>query len=66
MTIIDPLDLLDFDSLLSDEERQIRETVGRFVTEHVRPNVANWFEAGAFPRELAPELGKLGVLGLYL
>ena len=66
MTIIDPLDLLDFDSLLSDEERQIRETVGRFVTEHVRPNIADWFEAGTFPRELAPELGKLGVLGMHL
>ncbi|GAA4972390.1 acyl-CoA dehydrogenase family protein [Actinoplanes utahensis] len=66
MTLIDPLDLLDFDSLLSDEERQIRETVGRFVAEHVRPHVADWFEAGTFPRELAPELGKLGVLGMHL
>ncbi|MFC6563916.1 acyl-CoA dehydrogenase family protein [Actinoplanes utahensis] len=63
---MDPLDLLDFDSLLSDEERQIRETVGRFVAEHVRPHVADWFEAGTFPRELAPELGKLGVLGMHL
>jgi glutaryl-CoA dehydrogenase len=66
MTITDPLDLLDFDSLLSDEERQIRETVARFVSEHVRPHVADWFEAGTFPRELAPELGKLGVLGMHL
>jgi glutaryl-CoA dehydrogenase len=66
MTITDPLDLLDFDSLLSDEERQIRETVARFVSEHVRPHLADWFEAGTFPRELAPELGKLGVLGMHL
>ncbi|GIE26977.1 glutaryl-CoA dehydrogenase [Actinoplanes italicus] len=66
MTITDPLDLLDFDSLLSDEERQIRETVARFVTEHVRPHLADWFEAGTFPRELAPELGRLGVLGMHL
>jgi glutaryl-CoA dehydrogenase len=66
MTITDPLDLLDIDSLLSDEERQIRETVARFVTEHVRPHVADWFEAGTFPRELAPELGRLGVLGMHL
>jgi glutaryl-CoA dehydrogenase len=66
MTITDPLDLLDIDSLLSDEERQIRETVARFVTEHVRPYVADWFEEGTFPRELAPELGKLGVLGMHL
>jgi glutaryl-CoA dehydrogenase len=66
MTITDPLDLLAFDSLLSDEERQIRETVARFVSEHVRPHLADWFEAGTFPRELAPELGKLGVLGMHL
>ncbi|MEU8661833.1 acyl-CoA dehydrogenase family protein [Actinoplanes philippinensis] len=66
MTLTDPLDLLDFDSLLSDEERQIRETVARFVAEHVRPHVADWFEEGTFPRELAPELGKLGVLGMHL
>ena len=39
--LTDPLDLLDFDGLLSDEERQIRATVARFVTEHVRPFVAD-------------------------
>ncbi|SDT78473.1 acyl-CoA dehydrogenase family protein [Actinoplanes derwentensis] len=66
MALTDPLELLDFDGLLSDEERQIRETVARFVTEHVRPYVADWFEDGTFPRELAPELGKLGVLGMHL
>ncbi|GAA1604708.1 acyl-CoA dehydrogenase family protein [Actinoplanes couchii] len=66
MALTDPLDLLDFDGLLSDEERQIRETVARFVTEHVRPHVADWFEEGTFPRELAPELGRLGVLGMHL
>ncbi|MEV4423573.1 acyl-CoA dehydrogenase family protein [Patulibacter sp. NPDC049589] len=66
MTGTDPLDLLDIDGLLSDEERQIQETVGRFVADRVRPFVAEWFEAGTFPRELAPELGKLGVLGMHL
>ncbi|MEV6298993.1 acyl-CoA dehydrogenase family protein [Actinoplanes sp. NPDC051861] len=62
----DPLDLLNIDGLLSDEERQIQETVGRFVADRVRPYVAEWFEAGTFPRELAPELGRLGVLGMHL
>ncbi|WP_430783616.1 acyl-CoA dehydrogenase family protein [Actinoplanes sp. G11-F43] len=66
MTLTDPLDLLDFDSLLSEEERQIRATVARFVTDHVRPHVADWFEEGTFPREIAPELGRLGVLGMHL
>jgi glutaryl-CoA dehydrogenase len=62
----DQLDLLDVAGLLSDEEQQIQETVARFVADHVRPNIAAWFEAGTFPRELAPELGKLGLLGMHL
>jgi glutaryl-CoA dehydrogenase len=62
----DQLDLLDIAGLLSDEERQIQETVARFVADHIRPNIAAWFEAGTFPRELAPELGKLGLLGMHL
>ncbi|KUL21843.1 acyl-CoA dehydrogenase family protein [Actinoplanes awajinensis] len=66
MTMTDPLELLDIAGLLSDEERQIQETVARFVADRVRPYVAEWFEEGTFPRELAPELGKLGVLGMHL
>ncbi|CCH33959.1 acyl-CoA dehydrogenase family protein [Actinosynnema sp. NPDC047251] len=63
---MDPLALLDIPSLLSDEERDIRTTVERYLTEHVRPHVAEWFEAGALPREIARELGGLGVLGMHL
>ncbi|AEV87811.1 acyl-CoA dehydrogenase [Actinoplanes sp. SE50] len=66
MALTDPLELLDVAGLLSDEERQIQETVRRFVADRVRPHVAEWFEAGTFPRELAPELGRLGVLGMHL
>ena len=62
----DPIELLAGPGLLSDEEREIQRTVGRFVTDRLRPGIADWFEAGAFPRELAPELGKLGVLGMHL
>ncbi|MEU4688159.1 acyl-CoA dehydrogenase family protein [Actinoplanes sp. NPDC023714] len=62
----DQLDLLDVAGLLSEEERHIQETVARFVADHVRPHIADWFEQGTFPRELAPELGKLGLLGMHL
>ncbi|WP_431683829.1 acyl-CoA dehydrogenase family protein [Kitasatospora sp. KL5] len=62
----DPLDLLDIPSLLTDEEREIQATVARFLADHVRPNLAEWFENAHFPREIAPELGKLGVLGMHL
>ncbi|GAA2468348.1 acyl-CoA dehydrogenase family protein [Nocardia seriolae] len=60
-------ELFAIDSLLDDEERAIRETVRAFAAERLRPHVAAWFEAGTFPaRELAPELGKLGLLGMHL
>ncbi|WP_053737170.1 acyl-CoA dehydrogenase family protein [Nocardia sp. NRRL S-836] len=62
----DPLQLLDIPSLLSDEERAIQATVAAFLADHVRPHVADWFEEGVLPRELAGELGKLGVLGMHL
>jgi glutaryl-CoA dehydrogenase len=61
-----PNDFLDIDRLLSDEERDIRDTVRAFVRDRVVPNVGDWFEAATIPRELAPELGKLGVLGMHL
>ena len=63
---IDPLDFLEIDTLLSDEERLIRDTVRAWVREHVVPNVGEWFEEGILPMELAPELGKLGLLGMHL
>ncbi|WP_434440635.1 acyl-CoA dehydrogenase family protein [Lentzea sp. E54] len=62
----DPLQLLDIPSLLSDEERDIQATVAAFLSDHVRPHIADWFEQGILPRELARELGKLGVLGMHL
>ncbi|MFI6843829.1 acyl-CoA dehydrogenase family protein [Kitasatospora sp. NPDC050467] len=64
---IDPADLLAVGDLLTDEERLIRDTVRKFTEERIRPHLADWFERGVFPaRELAPELGALGVLGMHL
>ncbi len=62
----DPLELLDIPATLSEEEREIQRVVGRFVADVVRPNIGEWFAAGHFPRDLVPELGKLGVLGMHL
>ncbi|MBQ1042135.1 MULTISPECIES: acyl-CoA dehydrogenase family protein [unclassified Micromonospora] len=62
-----PLDLLDIDASLSEEERQIRAVVRQLVTDRVRPHVAGWYEDGQVPaRELAREFGKLGLLGMHL
>lgn len=62
----DAIDFIDVASLLSDEERLVRDTVREYVRERVLPNVAEWFEAGTLPRELGRELGRLGLLGMHL
>jgi len=59
-------DLLNIDDQLSPEERLIRDTVRAFGADRVLPHIADWFEAGTLPREIVPELGKLGVLGMHL
>jgi glutaryl-CoA dehydrogenase len=60
------LDVLRIDQQLSPEEILVRDTVRAFAAERVMPHIADWFEAGTMPRELAPELGKLGLLGMHL
>ncbi|MBV9164630.1 MAG: acyl-CoA dehydrogenase family protein [Solirubrobacterales bacterium] len=65
-TKLRPKDFLDIDALLSDEERDIRDTVRAFVTDQVLPHVGDWFEEARIPIELAHELGKLGLLGMHL
>ncbi|MFC8680764.1 acyl-CoA dehydrogenase family protein [Microbacterium ureisolvens] len=59
-------DVLGIDALLSADERAVRERVGRFVDAEIRPHIADWFDRAHFPAELAPELGRLGVLGMEL
>ena len=63
---LDPSDFLDVDALLSDEERDVRDTVRQFVRDRVLPGIEEWFEQGVFPKEVAPEIGELGLLGMHL
>jgi glutaryl-CoA dehydrogenase len=63
---INPGDFLALDRLLSDEERDIRDTVRAFVQREVVPNVGEWFEEATIPRQLARQIGKLGLLGMHL
>ncbi len=59
--------LLELDSLLSPEDIELRQTVHRFGEQRLRPHIADWFESGEVPvRELASDLGKLGLLGMHL
>jgi len=68
MSDVKPLDLLDLDALLTDEERQIRDLAREWVRDRILPEVEDWFERGEFPaRELAKELGgQLGFFGMQL
>jgi glutaryl-CoA dehydrogenase len=62
-------ELVDFyrtDDLLTEEERLIRSTVGRFVDQRFLPIIAEHYERATFPMEMVPELAKLGVFGMHL
>jgi glutaryl-CoA dehydrogenase len=59
-------DLYNVDSLLSEEERMVRDTVRKFVRERVLPIIDRHFEEGTFPRELIPEIADLGLFGMHL
>ncbi|ANM29907.1 acyl-CoA dehydrogenase [Acidobacteria bacterium Mor1] len=62
----DIADFYDIRSMLSDEERQVQESVGQFVDQEVIPIIGEAFDKHVFPDQLVPELGKLGVFGCNL
>jgi glutaryl-CoA dehydrogenase len=64
--VSDVSDVLAIDSLLSAEELAVREKVRDFTNQRIRPGIAEWYDDGVFPVQLAPELGELGVLGMHL
>ncbi len=62
-----PLGLFGTDTLIDEESLAIRDTVRRFVDDKIRPEIADWYDAGTIPaHDLAKELGSLGVLGMHL
>lgn len=63
---MNPRDYLDLDSLLSADELAVRDRVRAFVDERIRPDIAGWYEAAHFPREIVKDLGALGLLGMHL
>src|SRR6476469_7074410 len=65
-TQLDPRAFLALDGLLDDEERAARDTVRQVVRERILPEIGAWFEQGILPRELAQEVGQLGLFGMHL
>jgi glutaryl-CoA dehydrogenase len=62
----DPLDVLSLEPLLSERERARRAQVREFVRERFAPDAERLFDDARWPREIAGELGRLGVLGMHL
>jgi glutaryl-CoA dehydrogenase len=60
------LDFYNIDSVLSEEERAVRDSVRRFVDERVLPIIGRCYVDGRFPKEILPELAELGVFGANL
>ncbi len=57
------VDYLDFDSLLSEEERLVRDSVREFVDDRVVPIIEECHREGRCPIELVPEMGRLNLFG---
>ena len=60
------VDFYSADDLLTDKEKEIRESVRRFVDSEIIPIVAGHYESGTFPSEIIPGLAELGVFGATL
>ncbi len=63
---LNPFDLFDVRSLLSEEERAVQDSVARFTDERVLPIIGDCFDQGRFPDELIPEIADMGLLGCTL
>ncbi|MCO5054554.1 acyl-CoA dehydrogenase family protein [Thermomonas sp.] len=63
---LNPVDLFDVRSLLTDDERAVQDTVARFTDARVIPIIGEAFDQGRFPKELVPEIAELGLLGSSL
>jgi len=60
------VDFIEFDALLNDEERLVRQTARQFVDEQILPIIEKYNREGNFPRQLVPQLGELGFFGASL
>src|ERR687888_1678173 len=60
------VDFIDFDTLLSDDERLVRETARRFIEDNLIPIIEQCNREGRFPRELVKPMAELGFFGASL
>jgi len=60
------VDFMEIDSMLSDEEKLVRQTVREFADQEVIPHIERWYREGEFPLHLVPAMGEMGFLGASL
>ncbi|MBU1423638.1 MAG: acyl-CoA dehydrogenase family protein [Bacteroidetes bacterium] len=60
------VDYYNFDSLLTEEEILIRETVREFTEENIVPIIEDHYMKGTFPMELVPQMAEMGMFGATL
>jgi glutaryl-CoA dehydrogenase len=60
------VDFYDVDSLLSEEERAVRDTVRAWVDDNLIPVIGEHYVAGRFPKQLVPQMAELGLFGANL
>jgi glutaryl-CoA dehydrogenase len=63
---LNPYDLFDIRSMLTEEECAVQDAVARFTDERVLPIIGECFDKGEFPRHLIPEMAEMGLLGSSL
>ena len=66
MALFEGIDFYDLDSLFSEEERMVRDTIREWVDTTLMPIIGDAYIRREFPTQLIPELGELGVLGANL
>jgi glutaryl-CoA dehydrogenase len=66
MPDLNPIDFYNFESLLSDEEKAVRDQVRQFARKEALPLIRDHYRAGTFPRELIAPIGKMELLGANL
>lgn len=66
MTLINKIDYYNIESLLSEEEIMVRDTVSDFVNSEVIPIIEKYYHDEKFPFHLIPKLGEMGLFGITL
>src|SRR5436853_2404322 len=60
------VDFIEFDALLSDDERLVRDNTRKFIEENLVPIIEECNREGRFPRELVRPMGEMGFFGASL